>query len=236
MVMKDLEKILSGYSSLLAEVDSWFARCLAAQPGAIACGAGCAECCRGLFDITLLDACYLKYGFDRLDLRMQAVVRTKALVRLKELQLHWPDLAAPYILNYRPEEEWEELMPEEDETPCPLVDTDGRCLLYNFRPMTCRLNGIPLVDHSGEVFFEDWCTLNFTASDPLAITELRGEFRRIFADELLLFQQLTTSLVKRHLSELDTFIPIALLIDFAGFDWPAWLERTRLVENLPCSE
>lgn len=234
--MKDLEKILNSYGSLLAEVDSWFARCLAAQPQAIACGAGCAECCRGLFDITLLDACYLKYGFDRLDLRMQAVVRTKALERLKELQLLWPDLAAPYILNYQPEEEWEELMPEEDETPCPLVDNEGRCILYDFRPMTCRLNGIPLVDLSGEVFFEDWCSLNFTADDPLAMKDLRGEFRRIFADELQIFKQFTATLCKQQLNELDTFIPTALLIDFAGFDWPTWLKRTRLVENPPCSE
>ena len=229
--MKDLEKIVSGYGLLLAEVDSWFARCLAARPQAIACGAGCSECCRGLFDITLLDACYLKSGFDRLEPQVQAAVRTKASARLHELQRLWPDFREPFALNYRPEEEWEALMPEEDETPCPLVDNDGRCILYEFRPMTCRLNGIPLVDHSGEVFFEEWCTLNFTGSDPLAMEELRGEFRRIFADELLLFQQLATTLFSRQLNELDTFIPTAILIDFAGFDWPAWLQRTRLVEN-----
>lgn len=229
--MKNLEKIVNSYGLLLAEVDAWFARCLAVQPRSIACGAGCAECCRGLFDITLLDACFLKYGFDRLDARVQAVVRRKAIARLQELQILWPDFREPYILSYRPEEEWEELMPEDDETPCPLVNDEGRCILYNYRPMTCRLNGIPLVDRSGEVFFEEWCTLNFTDSDPLAMKELHGEFRRIFADELLLFQQLTATLCKQQLNELDTFIPTAILIDFAGFDWSTWLQRTRLVEN-----
>ncbi|MCM2357392.1 MAG: YkgJ family cysteine cluster protein [Geobacteraceae bacterium] len=232
--MRDLEKILRGYGLLLAEVDAWFARCLAAQPRAIACGAGCSECCRGLFDITLLDACYLKYGFDRLDARVQAAVRAKAVARLQGLQALWPDLREPYILNFRPEEEWEELMPEDDETPCPLVDNEGRCLLYNFRPMTCRLNGIPLVDRSGEVFYEEWCSLNFTGGDPLAMKELRGEFYRIFADELSQFQQFTAILCKQQLNELDTFIPTALLIDFAGFDWPTWLQGSRLVENPPC--
>jgi len=226
-----MEDILKKYGALLAEVDAWFARCMEAFPAEIACRSGCSECCRGLFDITLLDACYLKYGFDRLDAQVQAAVRTKAIARLHELQLLWPDFREPYTLNYRPEEEWEALMPEDDETSCPLVGNDGRCILYNFRPMTCRLNGIPLVDISGEVFFEDWCTLNFTGRDPLAMKELRGEFLRIFADELLLFQQLTATLCNQQLNELDTFIPTALLIDFAGFDWPAWLQRTRLVEN-----
>ncbi|HEY6873509.1 MAG TPA: YkgJ family cysteine cluster protein [Geobacteraceae bacterium] len=231
-----MEEILKKYGALLAEVDAWFSRCMQVSPAGIACGAGCSECCRGLFDITLLDACYLKYGFDRLDALVQTAVRAKASARLHELQRLWPDFREPYTLNYRPEEEWEALMPEDDETPCPLVDDDGRCILYDFRPMTCRLNGIPLVDRSGEVFFEEWCTLNFTGSDPLAMEELRGEFRRIFADELQLFQRVTALLCKQQLNELDTFIPTALLIDFAGFDWPAWLQRTRLVENPPCCE
>jgi Fe-S-cluster containining protein len=228
-----MEEILKKYGTLLAEVDAWFARCMEACPAEIACRSGCSECCRGLFDITLLDACYLKYGFDRLDAQMQAAVRTKATAHLRELQRLWPDFREPYTLNYRPEEEWEALMPEDDETPCPLVGNDGRCILYDFRPMTCRLNGIPLVDISGEVFFEEWCTLNFTGQDPLDMQELRGEFLRIFADELLLFRQLTTTLCNQRLNELDTFIPTALLIDFAGFDWPAWLQRIRLVENPP---
>lgn len=230
-----MEEILKKYGALLAEVDAWFMRCMEAFPAEIACRSGCSECCRGLFDITLLDACYLKYGFDRLDAPVQATVRAKAIARLDALQILWPDFREPYILNYRPEEEWEALMPEDDGTPCPLVDDDGRCILYDFRPMTCRLNGIPLVDLSGEVFFEEWCTLNFTGNDPLAVEDLRGEFRRKFADELQIFQQLTVLLCKQRLNELDTFIPTALLIDFAGFDWPAWLQRARIVEN-PCCE
>jgi len=234
--LKKFEKIISSYGRLLAEVDTWFARCLATEPQAIACGAGCSECCRGLFDITLLDALFLKSGFDRLDPQVQAMVRAKALDRLQQLRHIWPDFQEPYILNYRPEEEWENLMPEDDEAPCLLVDNDGRCILYNFRPMTCRLNGIPLIDLSGEVFFEEWCTLNFIGRNPLGMKELRGEFQRIFADELLLFQQLTGSLCKQQLNELDTFIPTALLIDFAGFEWPTWLQRSRLVENPPCCE
>jgi hypothetical protein len=231
-----MEEILKKYGALLAEVDAWFVGCMAAFPAEIACRSGCSECCRGLFDITLLDACYLKFGFDRLDLPVQSMVRSKAIGRLRELQRLWPDFREPYVLNYRPEEEWEALMPEDDETPCPLVGDDGRCILYNFRPMTCRLNGIPLVDLSGEVFFEEWCTLNFCGGDPLAMKELHGEFRRIFADELVLFQQLTTALCNRQLNELDTFIPTALLIDFAGFDWSTWLQRSRLVQNPLCCE
>ena len=228
-----MNDILRKYGELLADVDAWFARCHKAFPREIVCGEGCSECCRGLFDITLLDACYLKLGFDRLDATVRQRVLDSVGERLVQFRTLWPEFDAPYVLNYRPEGEWEELMPEEDETPCVLLE-EGRCLLYAYRPMTCRLNGIPHVDTSGEVLFEEWCTLNFATIDPLEQDVLRGEFRRIFRDELLLFSNLTLTLFSRGLNELDTFIPTALFIDFAGFDWRGWLERTALVVNPPC--
>jgi Fe-S-cluster containining protein len=230
---QELERILEQYGLLLAEVDAWFGRCQEAYPREIACCAGCSECCRGLFDITLLDACLLKDGFDRLDEAVRQRVLARVAPRLAQIRTLWPEFDAPYILNHRPEEEWEALMPEEDETPCVLLE-EGRCLLYAYRPMTCRLNGIPHIDASGEILFDEWCTLNFSSIDPLGEEALRGEFRRVFRDELLLFRKLTTTLLDHELNELDTFIPLALLIDFARFDWHGWLERTVLVENQPC--
>lgn len=228
--------MLVRYGLLLKEVDEWFARASELAGSSVSCRKGCSECCRGLFDITLLDAWYLKSGFDRLTADFRDRVQAKALQQFEWLRTLWPEFAPPYILNYRPEDDWDELMPEEDETPCPLVGHDGKCLVYEYRPMTCRLNGLPLVDISGEVFYDEWCSHNFVGKDPLAMEELRGEFRRIFAGELLLFQQFTTSLFNQQLNELDTFIPTALLVDFAAFDWQIWLTGTRLVENPCCCE
>jgi Fe-S-cluster containining protein len=228
-----ITSILKEYGELLARVDAWFARAAAVAPDQIACCSGCDGCCRGLFDITLLDALYLRQGLDRLPEEKQRQVRAGTAEHLSRLQRFWPEFSAPYILNYRPEEEWEQLMPEDDETPCVLLGDEGRCLLYAWRPMTCRLNGIPLVDISGEIFFDEWCTLNYPDIDPLKLSEIRGEFRRIFEDELALFHKLTSQLFKERINELDTFIPTALLLDPSGFDWRNWLNRTALVLNPP---
>jgi Fe-S-cluster containining protein len=226
-----MQTILQNYATLLASVDAWFARCMAAYPAEIACRSGCSECCRGQFDITLLDACYLKSGFDRIDAVTRQAVLAKAGQRILSLQALWPEFTLPYILNYRPDEEWEELMPEEDETPCPLLGVDGSCLVYAYRPMTCRLNGVPLIDVSGEEFFDEWCTLNFTGEEPLGRKELRWEFNRLFRDELRQFRRFTEMLLGFPVSELDTFIPTALLIDFAGFDWRSWGEKARFMKK-----
>ena len=218
-----IEHIFKPYAKLLATVDDWFGRCVVKAGSAITCRSGCSQCCRGLFDITLLDACYLKAGFYLLSNEVKAEVLRKSEARLSGIMALWPEFAPPYLLNYRPDEEWEEILPQEDETPCVLLGADNRCMVYDYRPMTCRLHGLPLVDFSGEVLDDAWCTLNFVGGDPLTMTELRGEFTKLFKNELVLFHILVEQLLKLPFSELDTVIPTALLIDFAGFDWDGWL-------------
>jgi Fe-S-cluster containining protein len=217
-----LEKLLHSYGILLSSVDDWFARCRASSGKDIACAQGCSACCRGLFDITLLDAFYLKQGFDLLPAGVKRPALLQAEKRLKELRSIWKDYAPPYILNYRPEEEWDALMPDDDRTPCPLLGNNGVCLVYENRPMTCRLHGIPLVDVSGEIFHDEWCTLNFPVEDPLVKKDLRWGFKECFQDELTIFQVFTEILLDRKIRELDTFIATALLVDYRSFDWKAW--------------
>ena len=213
-----MQDILNRYQTLLEGFDAWFANCMVQAGEQIACRQGCSGCCRGLFEISLLDACLLQSGFVRLDGAVQKQVVTKASARVNELQANWPEFRPPYILNRLPHDDWQE-MPEEDQTPCPLLDADGRCLVYAQRPMTCRLHGLPHIDISGEIFAADFCTLNFSARDPLSMTELRYPFRATFSKEFDLLADFAEQLLGSRQLELDTFIPSALLIDFSDEKW-----------------
>ncbi|OGT95896.1 MAG: hypothetical protein A2X80_05815 [Geobacteraceae bacterium GWB2_52_12] len=205
--------LLERYGVLLREVDDWFASCLHNHGDHISCRTGCSACCRGLFDITLLDALYLRQGFQQLPPDVQSTVRPLASARLEVITETWPSFTHPWLLNNVPEVEWDGIMPEEDEVPCVLLSKHGTCLTYEHRPMTCRLNGIPLIDVSGEELFDDWCTLNFTTVDPLLFTDLRHRFNELFSQELLLFRELTRLLLGKPVNELDTLIPAAVLMD-----------------------
>jgi len=204
---------LDTYSSLLGEVDIWFSRCLERHPDLIACRNGCSACCRGLFDITLLDAIHLKRGFETLPEPVRHELQQTASRRLEQLSLVNPEFVEPWLLNGIPERDWDALMPEEDDTPCLLLSKNGECLVYESRPMTCRLNGIPLIDVSGEELFDEWCTLNFTKDDPRHLPELRFEFTELFSRELLLFQRLIHHLTGAIRNEVDLFIPAAVVLD-----------------------
>ena len=208
-----MNELLDRYGALLGEVDGWFRHCLERFPGFIACRNGCSDCCRGLFDITLLDALYLRSGFDRLPEPLKSELVRVASRRLELLSKKNAAFAEPWLLNGIPEEEWDALMPEEDETPCLLLSETGECLVYENRPMTCRLNGIPLIDVSGEELFDEWCTLNFTETDPRTLADLRFGFTDLFSRELLLFRELVRNLTGTARNEVDLFIPAAIVMD-----------------------
>ena len=209
---------LKQYKDLLQSVDDWFAFCSAKAGPEISCRRACTGCCRGLFEISLLDARLLQEGYTALPADRQRPIKEKAEHRLRELQERWPELQPPYILNNLPHDEWQE-MPEDDMTPCPLLSGEGLCLVYDHRPLTCRLHGLPNIDVSGEIFSDEYCSLNFRNSDPLQNEELRWGFRKIFAEEFELLGAFSKQLTGRRQLELDTFIPTALLIDFSSPDW-----------------
>lgn len=219
-----LAALLGRYRELLGEVDVWFDQGCRAAGEQVACQRGCSACCRGLFDITLLDGYLLHDGLQRLPVRLRNRVELRAQGRMAQIRTLLPDFTPPYLLNSYPEPLWDTIMPDDDETPCPLLDEEaGICLVYDSRPMTCRLHGLPMIDTSGEVLFGEWCSLNFTDADPLQLPSLRAPFNDIFRQEQLLFREFTRILLGRAVNELDTLIPAAVLIDFTTIALPEQL-------------
>jgi len=216
--------VLVTYRNLLEEIDAWFNRCQSSFPDQIACRRACSGCCRGLFDITLMDAALLQQGFEQLPETRRRQVYSRCQTRAEELLQRWPQLSTTWVLNQLPEEEWQQ-MPEDDPTPCPFLSSESECLVYPYRPMICRLHGLPNIDTSGEDFSSEICSLNLQGVDPLSFTALRWKFREVFSAEIGLFEEFSKRLCDQPLRELDTFIPCVPLIDFKRGDW-----RLRLAD------
>lgn len=211
-----MKEIFKQYVDLLADVDHWFASCSALFGNKVYCKYGCSECCHGLHDITLLDAAYLRSGFESLPQLYQQALHHNACSRLVDLQKIIPKLSSPYILNYYPEDERDRLIAEETETHCILLGYDGNCLLYDYRPLTCRLHGLPLIDNSGAVIDDSWCTLNFPGQNPLILAELRGNFAELFRRKTILLDEFNMLVTGIPTTQLWTLIPAALVIDFSA--------------------
>jgi len=82
--------------------------------------------------------------------------RARGMVRLLGIDPHVP-------ANAMHEEEVDAVVARVGGVPCPFLKDDA-CLIYNARPLTCRIHGLPIKGPSGEVL-DPGCHLNFVGVD-----------------------------------------------------------------------
>jgi Fe-S-cluster containining protein len=141
----------------------------------LACRPGCTQCCHGPFPINSLDAARLREGIEALrtaDPETAAAVEHRARQWIDTWAPHFPGDAQTGILasTEAAREPFEDLA---DNAPCPALDPEtGRCDVYAWRPMTCRLFGPPVRQESGAL---GCCELCFTqaSNEEIAACEMQ---------------------------------------------------------------
>ncbi len=113
----------------------------------LACRIGCTQCCHGAFAINALDAARLRTGMAELrvmDSALAAAIERRARAWIAEHETDYPGDPITGALGISREEQarFEEFA---DDAPCPALDpATGRCDVYAWRPMTCRVFGPPV--------------------------------------------------------------------------------------------
>jgi len=142
------------YRSILERADQHFASVMRAQPQNLQCGAGCSLCCYGLFEIGSGDVPVIAEGLANLHPSRRRKVIRRALDIVEST-------AHPNLRECTPEEK-EAFFDRTQATPCPNLDDQGLCMMYDHRPLVCRTFGLPL--REGRKYVGDICELNFTQS------------------------------------------------------------------------
>jgi Fe-S-cluster containining protein len=154
-----LESVASD-RELIQIVDAAMAEAVRLGGAWVVCEAGCAECCRGPFPITQLDARRLREGLaqlERHDPERAARVRRRSRESVARLA-DYPGDSTTGILD-EDEEAEERFAALPDEEYCPALDPATlTCDLYEARPITCRVFG-PAVRSGGDVL--GVCELNY---------------------------------------------------------------------------
>jgi Fe-S-cluster containining protein len=154
----------AGDSELIQIMDTAWADAARRAGPHLACRPGCTQCCHGAFAINALDAARLRAGMDELrttDPAKAAIVEQRAEAWIAEWAGQFPGDAATGVLgtSEADEDAFEEFA---NEAACPALDpVTGRCDVYAWRPMTCRVFGPPVRQESGALAC---CELCFTSA------------------------------------------------------------------------
>ena len=192
-------------AELLQIIDSNFADAARRAGTHLACRIGCTQCCHGAFAINALDALRLKAGMKALhaaDLLTAEAVKLRARAWIVEYGAEFPGDSSTGMLGTSEEDQasFEEFA---NEAACPALDpVTGRCDVYEWRPMTCRLFGPPVrsVNDEGEEGLGH-CELCFTT----ATTE------EIAAAEMHVPHDLEAELLEETSEERETVVAFTLL-------------------------
>jgi Uncharacterised protein family (UPF0153). len=141
--LPDLSSFFQRYEALAAKTDALFEQVRATYPAEVCCHKGCTSCCHALFDLSLVEALYLKYRFDQ---RFPAGIERAAIVdKADSADRKAVKMKRDFYREARAGTDSEEILQKAAEATlrCPLLGENDECVLYEFRPLTCRVYGIP---------------------------------------------------------------------------------------------
>lgn len=160
------------YRSVLLRADDFFRKVADDDGEQLQCGRGCSLCCHGLFEVGSGDVPILAEGLAALHpMRRRKIVRRAAEIVAESRH--------PNLRECSPLEK-EKFFSRTESTPCPNLDDQGACMMYEHRPLVCRTFGLPLRD--GSKYLGDVCDLNFQSADDA--TRLRSAWDLQWEDEL----------------------------------------------------
>jgi Fe-S-cluster containining protein len=159
-------------------LDEWFSRIRKTYNSEMQCGKGCTACCHGLFDISIADASDVARGFKHLDPGRQAEVLVKAEALQRGIRAIASKTGEPTLFDVD-DPQIDEIVESANHPACPFLGAGGDCSIYDYRPMACRLEGVPMVDVN-DGLFGDWCELNFkNGVAKSALADLAQDYDRI---------------------------------------------------------
>jgi len=202
MMSMDFSPFYQEYEQLVAIADRAFEQVKDKHPDCIRCKVYCSDCCFALFDLTLIEALYINNRFretfegaGRENLLEKCNAADRAIYRIKKQA-------------YKDSESGKDSRMiieaiSEERIRCPMLNEQSECDIYDFRPITCRLYGIPT--SIGEE--SHTCGLSaFEKGKPYPTVKLDK-----IQDKLIgLSYRLTTEIRSRHSQLHEVLVPLSM--------------------------
>lgn len=139
----DCDSFFKDYEKVRDQADSAFMSVKEKFVDLVACKESCADCCHALFDLTLIEALYINDRFQKtFDQERRSVLLVAADIADRKT----------YKIKRKAYQSLDKGISEDEilanlatqRVRCSMLTDDNLCTIYEFRPITCRLYGLPL--------------------------------------------------------------------------------------------
>lgn len=138
----NFEQFFSRYEQLAQGADAAFAKIKTQHEECVRCVTECCDCCYALFDLTLIEALYINNRFKRdVSPGVAKVVLERAGTVDRQIAKIKRQAFKEHETGKSEQDIFEKIAAER--VRCPALNEDNRCAIYEFRPITCRLYGVP---------------------------------------------------------------------------------------------
>ena len=138
----DFTPYLKKYEEISSMADELFLRVQKDFPECVKCEIKCEDCCHALFDLTLIEAVYINYQFNK---KFEGKMKEQLLEKSNRADRKTYQIKKKAYQDKESGKNEVDILMEmaAERVRCPLLNTEGLCDLYEYRPITCRLYGIP---------------------------------------------------------------------------------------------
>ncbi len=134
-----IDELFSRYQNEIRKADILFKTIAEKYPLSVKCRIRCCDCCHAIFGVFPIEAAYIHHHLNKLDRKIRRDVQRraeksevemlKASDKLKEAFNDDPKMQAYGLGKQR--------------VKCPLLNDKEECVLYENRPVICRVYGVP---------------------------------------------------------------------------------------------
>ena len=204
----DFEPYFKQYEALVEQANAAFDKVKEEYPDLVRCKVKCADCCHALFDLTLIEALYIKSRFEEME---EGEARNEMIERANTADRKIYQLKRKAYKDHEAGKSEDEILEDMalQRVRCPALGSDDQCEIYDVRPITCRIYGIPTVI-GGRAHT---CGVSgFTEGESYPTVRMDALYQRLYEISFAMAQEMKSRYPK--LAEMLVPLSMALLTDY----------------------